>query len=61
MESYNQKGVVISKVTQKRGKTVYATYSGDGAIIVDNRNIKTLGKVGIYNGNQSMQIDNRPT
>ena len=44
----------IRRGIKERGKTVYATHLGDGAIIVDDGNIKVLGKVGIYNGNQSM-------
>ncbi len=39
----------IRRVIKERGKTVYATHLGNGAIIVDNGNIKVLGKVGIYN------------
>lgn len=44
----------IRKVVSERHKTVYATHRGEGAIVVDNGNIKVLGKVGIYNGNQSV-------
>lgn len=41
----------IRRVIAERGKTVFATHDNEGAIIVDNGNIRLLGKVGIYNGN----------
>lgn len=49
----------IRRVIRERGKTVYATHYNEGAIIVDNGNTKVLGKVGIFNGNQSMKLDNK--
>ncbi|MCD7824161.1 MAG: Type 1 glutamine amidotransferase-like domain-containing protein [Oscillospiraceae bacterium] len=39
----------IRRVIKERGKTVYATHLGKGAIVVDNGSIKVLGKVEIYN------------
>ncbi|MCC8131019.1 MAG: Type 1 glutamine amidotransferase-like domain-containing protein [Ruminococcus sp.] len=39
----------IRRVIKERGKTVYATHLGKGAIVVDSGNIKVLGKVEIYN------------
>ncbi|MCD7859265.1 MAG: Type 1 glutamine amidotransferase-like domain-containing protein [Firmicutes bacterium] len=44
----------IRRVIKERGKPVYATYLGDGALLVDNGNIKVLGKVAIYNGRPGM-------
>ena len=39
----------IERVIAERGKTVYATVSGSGAILVDNGNIKLIGNVMTYN------------
>ncbi len=39
----------IQKVLVERGKTVYATARGAGAILVDNGNIKLLGNVKVFN------------
>lgn len=49
------------KVIAERGKAVFDTHCGEGASIVDNKNIIVLGKDGIFNGNHSMQINNRVT
>ena len=38
----------IERVLTERGKTVYATVSGSGAILVDNGNVKLLGNVKIF-------------
>lgn len=39
----------IQRVIAERGKTVYATALGSGAIVVDNGNIKLIGNVKAYN------------
>lgn len=39
----------IKRVIAERGKTVYATGLGAGAILVDNGNIKLIGNVKTYN------------
>lgn len=39
----------IKKVLTERGKTVYATSLMNGAIIVDNGNIKLIGDVKMFN------------
>ena len=39
----------IERVISERGKTVYATVLGTGAIIVDNGDIKLIGHVKTYN------------
>lgn len=38
----------IRKVIAERGKTVYATAAGAGAILVDNGNVKLLGDVKVF-------------
>lgn len=38
----------IKRVLTERGKTVYATVSGSGAILVDNGNVKLLGNVKVF-------------
>ncbi len=38
----------IRRVIKERGKTVYATYLGNGAIIVDDGDVKLLGEVGRF-------------
>ncbi len=38
----------IQRVIAERGKTVYATARGAGAILVDNGNIKLLGEVKVF-------------
>lgn len=40
----------IKRVLTERGKTVYATVLGSGAIMVDNGSIKLLGDVKIFEG-----------
>lgn len=40
----------IRRVIVERGKTVYATARGAGAILVDNGNIKLLGDVKVFDG-----------
>lgn len=39
----------IQRVIAERGKTVYATALGSGAIVIDNGNIKLIGNVKVYN------------
>ena len=39
----------IQRVIAERGKPVYATALGAGAIVVDNGNIKLIGNVKAYN------------
>ena len=43
----------IKRVLAERGKTVYATALGSGAILVDNVNVKLLGDVKIFEGETS--------
>lgn len=43
----------IKRVLAERGKTVYATALGSGAILVDNGNVKLLGDVKIFEGETS--------
>lgn len=42
----------IQRVIAERGKTVYATARGAGAILVDNGNIKLLGEVKVFHNKQ---------
>lgn len=44
-EGTDIQGASIRRVIKERGKTVYATHLGKGAIVVDSGNIKVLGKV----------------
>lgn len=43
----------IRRVLCERGKTVYATAAGSGAVLVDNGNLKLLGKVRVFRGQSS--------
>lgn len=38
----------IQRVITERGKPVYATASGAGAILIDNGNMKLIGNVGVF-------------
>lgn len=48
-ENAHQQNAAIQRVLKERGKTVYATVSGKGAILADNGKIHLLGDVKIFN------------
>ena len=43
----------IQRVITDRGKPVYATASGAGAILIDNGNMKLIGNVKVFNNSKS--------
>ena len=47
-EGADSQNDAIRRVLQERGKTVYATERGSGAILVDHGNVKLLGNVRIF-------------
>ena len=47
-EGTDIQNAAIQRVITERGKTVYATALGSGAIVVDNGNIKLIGNVKTY-------------
>ena len=44
-ENLEVQNETIKRVLEERGKTVYATLTGNGAIIVHNGIIKLIGKI----------------
>lgn len=51
-DNTNIQNEAIERVLSERGKTVYATEHFSGAIIVDNGNIKLLGKVSKFDSDE---------
>lgn len=48
-ENTDEQLASINKVLKERGKPVYATHTGKGAVIVENGRIKTVGIVTVFN------------